>query len=357
MRMRFLMNNTKKTSVDTDNKDTPYELNHIKNRPIVIDLSATHVILSHIPKKEREAALALYLFYYHHGIIQNNTRIKCTNYFVKGEKNKGLGWSSRKTYRIRKLLMDIGLIKIYRPHNRDGNFGKGSYIDLVYCKGREAVEIAKYRELIENQDKIIQGQTEKIEELSTLIFELKKQLCQNSTSAKKAPVLKSATINAKELRKLINAKELTQKKKTPGTCKAGHQRSVIPGNGKPLLPNSNIPKKKTFSDRMSKKLYKKVKSKNQLPFNSKSRSRWTATFTSMLKEDGRNKKRIRTVLEWYIEHYGEDFIPEARCANTFRKKFCEIEAAMKRSSVAGSNGNGKSTRSVIVNYAEERIMD
>ena len=156
--------------------------------------------------------------------------------------------------------------------------------------------------------------------------------------------------------KILNTKRDPKESLSPGTCKnAGPQRNVIPGNGKPLLPNKNIPSKPTFADRMSKKLYKKVKSKNQLPFNSKSRSRWTATFTSMLKEDGRNKKRIRTVLEWYIEHYGEDFIPEARCANTFRKKFCEIEAAMKRSSVA--DGNGKSTRSVIVNYAEERIMD
>ena len=101
-------------------------------------------------------------------------------------------------------------------------------------------------------------------------------------------------------------------------------------NGKPLMPNSNIPSKPTFSDRMSKKLYKKVKSKNQLPFNSKNRSRWTATFSSMLKEDGRGKKRIRKVLEWYIGHYGLKYIPEARCANTFRKKFCQIEAAMNR---------------------------
>jgi len=144
----------------------------------------------------------------------------------------------------------------------------------------------------------------------------------------------------------------------PGTCKAGHQRNVIPGNGKPLLPNSNIPKKKTFSDRMSKKLYIKVKSKNQLPFNSKSRSRWTATFTSMLKEDGRNKKRIRTVLDWYIEHYGEDFIPEARCANTFRKKFCEIESAMNRWLIAnGQNKKGSDDPSIIVNNIGTRIMD
>jgi len=179
--------------------------------------------------------------------------------------------------------------------------------------------------------------------------------------SKDTPSKSNGVCSAKHPRS-YNTESITIKKRdpkeslSPGTCKnAGRQRNVIPGNGKPLLPNSNIPKKKTFSDRMSKKLYIKVKSKNQLPFNSKSRTRWTSTFSSMLKEDGRNKKRIRTVLDWYIEHYGEDFIPEARCANTFRKKFCEIEAAMKRSSVA--DGNGKSTRSVIVNYAEERIMD
>jgi hypothetical protein len=149
---------------------------------------------------------------------------------------------------------------------------------------------------------------------------------------------KSEGLTLRKVKGYITLKSLTESsdedsKKQPscGRQNAATQECVFNDPSSPTLFNPNPPKKKSFSAIMSKKLWSKVSSKNQLPCNSKNRSSWTATFTKMMKEDdGRTKQRVRRVLLWYIDHYGEDHVPEARCANTFRKKFCEIEAAMNR---------------------------
>ena len=133
-----------------------------------------------------------------------------------------------------------------------------------------------------------------------------------------------------------DSNESSSKKHSCGLPSQRHRsglNSSIPPNGTTIFDDPNLPlkTKRSFADRMSKKLWTKVASKNQLPCNSKDRSRWTAQFTQMMREDnGRTKERVKRVLSWYIKHYGEDRIPEARCANTFRKKFCEIESAMNR---------------------------
>lgn len=41
-------------------------------------------------------------------------------------------------------------------------------------------------------------------------------------------------------------------------------------------------------------------------------------------------KRIDEVLSWYVRNIGKPMVPEAYCANSFRRKFDRIEAAMKR---------------------------
>jgi integrase len=80
---------------------------------------------------------------------------------------------------------------------------------------------------------------------------------------------------------------------------------------------------------MTKKLWKKVESKRQLACNP-NRSKWITEFAKIQREDNRSRQRIKRVLYWYLEHYGEDKIPEARCAHSFRAKFINIEAAMNR---------------------------
>jgi hypothetical protein len=153
--------------------------------------------------------------------------------------------------------------------------------------------------------------------------------------------------------------EDSKKQPSCGRQNAAAQECVLNNSSSPTLFNPNPPKKKSFSAIMSKKLWSKVSSKNQLPCNSKNRSAWSATFTRMMKEDeGRTKERVRRVLLWYIDHYGEDHIPEARCANTFRKKFCEIESAMNR----WLKQNGQDTKdsdspTVTRRVINTRIMD
>ena len=42
------------------------------------------------------------------------------------------------------------------------------------------------------------------------------------------------------------------------------------------------------------------------------------------------KKRIKSVLNWYVKHFGEEFVPKAYSAKTFCSKFANIEDAMER---------------------------
>lgn len=64
------------------------------------------------------------------------------------------------------------------------------------------------------------------------------------------------------------------------------------------------------------------------------RNRWSAKQWAeemrMLRETLDNSDRLSQVLEWYARNVGGEFIPVAYSAETFRKKFAQIEAAMRR---------------------------
>ena len=69
---------------------------------------------------------------------------------------------------------------------------------------------------------------------------------------------------------------------------------------------------------------------------------WANIFRQMREVDGVTKGDIRKTIEWYEKHIGDEFIPEAFSASTFRKKYAEglFTSAMRRCS---QNGNGKSS--------------
>lgn len=56
---------------------------------------------------------------------------------------------------------------------------------------------------------------------------------------------------------------------------------------------------------------------------------WTAEFKKLSLD--RSVEQIDSALEWYAKHFGEDYVPQAYCAKTFRQKFACIESAMDRS--------------------------
>jgi hypothetical protein len=56
---------------------------------------------------------------------------------------------------------------------------------------------------------------------------------------------------------------------------------------------------------------------------------WTQQFILLRKKEGPAK--VEKVLSWYIQHIGEEFIPQAFSGTAFKSKFCQIEQAMERS--------------------------
>lgn len=60
------------------------------------------------------------------------------------------------------------------------------------------------------------------------------------------------------------------------------------------------------------------------------RDRWRVHFRRLRQQDEIPKERIQTVLGWYCGHIGEEFVPLAYSADSFRSKFIRIEQAMKR---------------------------
>ena len=85
-----------------------------------------------------------------------------------------------------------------------------------------------------------------------------------------------------------------------------------------------------------------VKSYRKVQRNSDLRQ-WANTFRQMREIDKVSEKDIREAITWYRKYIGEDYIPEAFSAVTFRKKFAEgmFTSAMKRCS---QNGGASSNR-------------
>ncbi len=61
-----------------------------------------------------------------------------------------------------------------------------------------------------------------------------------------------------------------------------------------------------------------------------SKRSWANEFRKLQSTDGVAADRIGVVLEWYGKHMGGQYVPQAWCAESFRKKFVAIEGAMQR---------------------------
>uniref|UniRef100_A0A6M3IQB9 Uncharacterized protein n=1 Tax=viral metagenome TaxID=1070528 RepID=A0A6M3IQB9_9ZZZZ len=81
--------------------------------------------------------------------------------------------------------------------------------------------------------------------------------------------------------------------------------------------------------RNSKTLARGLKEKRKVnrPFKC---STWAEQFEMLERLDGVLSDRISNVLNWYIEHIGKPFVPEAFSARGFRNKFLQIEDAMMK---------------------------
>jgi hypothetical protein len=108
----------------------------------------------------------------------------------------------------------------------------------------------------------------------------------------------------------------------------------------PNQPNGNGrfygPKEKRTPDHLAaQQLFEALSEKRKVTSSAKPKN-WHAEFRKLRAELG-DDERLRSVLDWYCSHVGQDKVPEAFSASSFREKFIRIESAMTRS----ANGNGK----------------
>jgi hypothetical protein len=87
--------------------------------------------------------------------------------------------------------------------------------------------------------------------------------------------------------------------------------------------------------------------------------RWADEFRKMREYDGFSKKEIKNFLWWYRDHIGQQFIPEAHAATTFRAKIKngQIPAAMRRTGGISSLDSETREEEVSSRYLQQRPDD
>lgn len=96
----------------------------IENELIILTKQTLDIFLNHENPAE---LIALYTFYYYTAKWQNTNQARCTTEYVA----KGLNWSSAKVRRVKKQLLEFGLIEDVTVKSADGKI-KGHYIKMNY---------------------------------------------------------------------------------------------------------------------------------------------------------------------------------------------------------------------------------
>jgi hypothetical protein len=309
----------------------------VGNRPITIDDTISHVILNKVPQREREAAMALYWFYYRHSILQRTNRVWCQNRFISGidsegnKTEKGLGWGEDKIARTRKTLQSHGLIRVLQKHDDRGRFRSKSYVEVVHYKSRESVELSQWQALAAQKDHEVQELREENENLQAEIKKMQKHIERLViTVSGVLPDTVKSCINACSTTLPINA--CSTKVTVAGTLRARRQCP------KPLDFHGKDKAKDTPQRKLSIALYQIVAPHlkglpNQLPKRDKDTGKknwvaWDKEFGQLLKDV--SLEDAIEVMTWYRQNYGKEFIPEIQSARSFRLKYLKLLSAIKR---------------------------
>jgi len=169
-------------------------------------------------------------------------------------------------------------------------------------------------------------------ETTTEITDIQKQDFMSGPSGPDGNTETSASLDEKKTTKPLNEKKTT----------------------KPLsLENNGASRRKKkepspFDKKAAQKFAEVVGTFRKVQKNSDLRQ-WANVFRQMREVDDVPKKDIRETIEWYEKHIGDEYIPEAFSATTFRRKYADglFTAAMRRCSQNGkspSNGRNRLTR-------------
>lgn len=103
------------------------------------------------------------------------------------------------------------------------------------------------------------------------------------------------------------------------------------------LPNSETKNSKPSAKERSKKylplaeqLSEIIRTKKNVKTTARQLSSWANEIRILVESNGVDYDRIQTVLNWYADHIGEEYIPVIESGNSLRHKFLRLEDAMKR---------------------------
>jgi hypothetical protein len=249
----------------------------IAQRDIILTKASIDIL-----KDERNflELIGLYVFYYYTAVWQKTNQPRCTTSYTA----MGTGLSETKIRNLKKTLMELGFIKNVVTKNPQGQI-TGHYIKVKFYRhhpngfpGGGSHHPWRKRE-------------------------------GNAYRDNKENAYKDNTVTAVK------------------TC-----------DGESSLVHKK--RSKTFDEKCSLMLEQKVRRERKV-FRKINQSQWSSSFRNFRTRNGIKKERIKQVLQWYIKHWGEDFVPAAYSARGFCNKFLQIEDAMTRHSELVQSGQAK----------------
>lgn len=114
-------------------------------------------------------------------------------------------------------------------------------------------------------------------------------------------------------------------------------------SGESEKPNSRKGKQPSSFDHKAAAQLRKVVSSHIKVNENASMREWANSFRLLRERDGVPADEIKKAIKWYKHYIGEEYIPEAFSAKTFREKYSngQIPSAMRKTEdESGGNGNG-----------------
>lgn len=113
--------------------------NFIENSLIILTKQTLDIFLR---QENPSELIALYTFYYYTAKWQQTNQIKCTSHYVA----KGIRWDRHKVLRVKKQLIDFGLIEEIRRVDPETKRVVGFYIKMNYIFKKETLETQQIQE-------------------------------------------------------------------------------------------------------------------------------------------------------------------------------------------------------------------
>lgn len=146
--------------------------------------------------------------------------------------------------------------------------------------------------------------------------------------------------------------ETTTKTTSETTTKITNTQSgVCPKDGFAFDEEDTDNKELSFAEVSTNKLHLALLQKRKLPIKPNLK-KWIKQIDSYIHESIITKDEFTDVLDWYVLHIGEQYIPKAHCAKTFCDRFINLQDAMSRSN--SPSKNELSTFDNLMQYIEEK---